>query len=173
MSVIIIAAVDVNYGLGKNNDLLFKIPEDMKRFKDLTTHNAVIMGRKTWESIGSKPLPNRKNIVVARNKINHDDSVSVYKDFESAVIDSKFNYPNKDIYIIGGGQIYEQSLKFADKILLTVLNKEYEGVDTYFPSLADTGFVCTETESGGTFENCEFKFVEFRKCNISNVEDEE
>lgn len=173
MSVIVIAAVDTNYGLGKNNDLLFKIPEDMKRFKDLTSNNVIVMGRKTWGSIGCRPLPNRKNIVISRNVINHDDSVIVYKDFESAVIDSKLKYPDKDIYIIGGGQIYEQSLKFADKILLTVLNKEYEGVDTYFPSLADTNFVCTETESGGMFEDCEFKFVEFKKCDINNVENEE
>ena len=173
MSVIIIAAVDVNYGLGKNNDLLFKIPEDMKRFKLFTLNNVVIMGRKTWESIGSKPLPNRKNIVVSRSEITHDDSVTVYEDFESAVIDSKLNYPDSDIYIIGGGQIYEQSLKFADRIFLTVLNKEYEGVDTYFPSLKDTDFVYAESINGGTFEDCEFKFVEFRRCDLVNVENEE
>lgn len=173
MAVIIIAAVDVNRALGYDGNLLFKIPEDMKRFKELTTGHVVIMGRKTWKSIGSKPLPNRINIVISSGGIDRYEGVSVYRDFESAVIDCKFTYPDKDIYIIGGGQIYDQALKLADRILLTVLNKEYKNADTFFPSLADTKFVCTDVESGGKFEDVEFKYVEFNKFNIHDVSEEE
>ena len=128
MQISLIAAMGKNRVIGKNNSLPWKLPEDMKRFKELTLGKPVIMGRKTFESIG-KPLPNRKNIILTRDKN--------YKAKECIVVHSKEDAlkaaeGNEEIMIIGGEQIFREFLQKADKMYLTFIDEYFEG-DTYFP----------------------------------------
>lgn len=149
----LIVAMDQQRGIGKNNKLLFRIHEDMKRFRELTSGHPVIMGRKTFESIGHV-LPNRTNIIVTRDtkyKIPNTDNVVMTHSLEEALViarsaatgqSSKIATPTTDIgardgiddevFIIGGGQIYAQALPLADKLYLTIVEGEYNA-DTFFP----------------------------------------
>ena len=140
----IIAAVSNNGVIGVDNKLPWDLPEDLKRFKELTTGNVVIMGRKTYESIG-KPLPNRINIVITRNKDFFAPDVIVTNSLESALLKAG---GDKDIFIIGGGEIYKQSMGFADKLYITEVDMEVEG-DTKFPTISDQWSVTEENEFNG------------------------
>lgn len=118
--------------LGKDNKLLWNIPEDTKRFKDLTYAHAVIMGRKTFESIG-KPLANRMNFIVTRDpNYAPTGKVTLASSLEEAIEKAK-ECEVHEIFIIGGGQIYEQGMKYADTLYLTVVEGEFKDVDTFFP----------------------------------------
>lgn len=113
--ITLIAAAAENNALGKNNDLLWHLPDDFKRFKALTTGHHIIMGRKTFESF-PKPLPNRTHIIITRNTNYHPNDCIVVNSLEEAL---DFCKNEEQTYIIGGGEIYKQSLPFADKIELT------------------------------------------------------
>lgn len=130
MGVSIIVAVADNGVIGGGNRLLWHIPDDMKRFKRLTSGHSVIMGRKTFESIG-KPLPNRRNIVISRTTNLNIQGVEVATSLEEALSMTR-NDP--EVFIIGGGEIYQQALPLATKLYLTRVHKEYEG-DTHFPKV--------------------------------------
>ncbi|MFZ2125788.1 MAG: dihydrofolate reductase [Candidatus Saccharimonadales bacterium] len=127
----IIVAYDKNRLIGGNNTLLWmgEMAADMRRFRELTTDNVVVMGRKTYDSIG-KPLPNRQNIVVSRQSIQID-GVTVVHSIEEAYSAAE---PGKDVYVIGGGQIFEQSLGSVDEVLATEIDAAYEG-DVFFQKL--------------------------------------
>lgn len=140
----IIAAVSNNGVIGVDNKLPWDLPEDLKRFKELTTGNVVIMGRKTYESIG-KPLPNRINIVITRNKDFFVPDAIVTNSLESALLKAG---GDKDIFIIGGGEIYKQSMGFADKLYITEVDMEVEG-DTKFPTISDQWSVTEENKFNG------------------------
>jgi len=126
----IIVAVAQNNVIGKNNDLLWHIPRDMKHFKETTTGHHIISGRKTFESFG-KPLPKRTNIIITRNKNYLQDGCIVVNSLENAI-----NYAKNDteIFIIGGGEIYKQALNYADRIYLTKVHHSFDG-DTFFPEI--------------------------------------
>ena len=124
----IIVAMSENRVIGNNNELIWKLSSDLKRFKDLTTNNPVVMGRKTYESIG-RPLPNRRNIIISRQPDYLVDDCEIVSSLEEALL-----LTNSDCFIIGGGEIYKQSLEVVDKIYLTLVHKEFEG-DTKFPEL--------------------------------------
>jgi dihydrofolate reductase len=124
----IIVAMSKNRVIGNNNELIWKLSSDLKRFKDLTTNNPVVMGRKTYESIG-RPLPNRRNIIITRNLEYEVDDCEIVSSLEEALL-----LTNNDCFIIGGGEIYNQSIELADKIYLTLVHKDFEG-DTTFPEL--------------------------------------
>lgn len=118
----IIAAVDVNNGIGKNNRLPWpRHKEDMQMFRDLTTGQVVIMGRKTYESIGHQ-LPNRTNLIVGRNHLTLSQAIRMGADSD------------KNVFIIGGGQIFEQTINIADKMILTRFHQRYD-CDTFFPQI--------------------------------------
>jgi dihydrofolate reductase len=126
-----IAAVAENYALGKDNALVWHLPDDFKRFKQLTTNHFIIMGRKTFESF-PKPLPNRTHIIITRQQ-----NYSVPEG--CLVVDSLPNAiavlpKDEDAFIIGGGEIYKQALPFTDKIELTKVHAAFEA-DTFFPEL--------------------------------------
>ena len=157
MKIKLIAATDLHYGIGKNGSLLFKIPEDMRLFKQLTTGNIVLMGRKTFDSIGCKSLPDRINIVISSKKDFENVGITTFDNMETAVEYSKRKFPDKDLYIIGGGQIYEQGIKYADEVILTKYNKLYEDADTYFPVDIMDNFSETEVIIEGSYEGIEFK----------------
>lgn len=131
--LVLIAAASENNALGKDNDLLWHLPDDFKRFKNLTTGHAIIMGRKTFESF-PKPLPKRQHIIITRDRNYTVDfeACSVVHSLEEA-----FKAVEKDSlsYIIGGGEIYAQSLKFATKIELTRIHADFSEADTFFPEI--------------------------------------
>lgn len=134
METIIIVAVSENDAIGKDNKLLFHLKEDMQNFKRLTTNNIVVMGRKTYESIG-KPLKDRINIVISRSDNKDEENLIWVHSLEEAI--KKAKEYEKDIYIIGGGSIYKEALKkdIVDKIYLTRINKRVNDADTFFPRL--------------------------------------
>lgn len=157
MKISIIAAIGPNRELGKNNKLLWDIPEDLERFRKITKNHVVIMGRKTFESIG-KPLPNRTNIVITRDQNYKTPNIVVAFSLEEAINFAKekssFTKVSEDkdeIFIIGGGQIYEQGIKYADKLYLTIveefpaeIKKLTETADTFFPDYSDFKKVISE-----------------------------
>ena len=134
----IIAAIDSKRGLGKNNDLLFKIPEDFKRMQKITKGHPIIMGRKTFESIG-RVLPGRTNIIVTRDlgfKINDSGKgdVRIVRSLEEGIEAAKLAPGSEEIIIFGGGQIFTEAIEkgLVDRLYLTVVEGDYN-VDTFFP----------------------------------------
>lgn len=127
--VSIIVAIAENGVIGDKNSLLWNIKEDMRRFRTTTTGHPVVMGRKTYESIG-RPLPKRTNVVITRSDLTIEGCEVVHS-LEEAV--SMFG-AEEEVFIIGGAQIYRQALDIADKLYLTIVHHDYEG-DTSFPSL--------------------------------------
>ena len=129
MIVSIIAALAENNVIGKDNDLIWHLPADLKHFKNLTTGHHVIMGRKTYESIG-RILPNRTFIIVTRNENYVVDGAIVVHSLRDAINSVK---EDEEVFIIGGAEIYQQSLDVADKMYLTKVRQQFEG-DAYFPN---------------------------------------
>ena len=131
----IIAAITDNNALGKDNKLLFRLKKDMAHFKNITTDNVVIMGRKTYESI-DKTLPNRVNIVLSRNMKSNEDFYT-FDSIEKAIEWSKENYPQKEIFIIGGASVYDKALKddIVDKLYMTKIKQTVEDADAFFPEI--------------------------------------
>lgn len=127
-----IVAVDNNWGIGFNGNLLEHIPEDLKYFKELTSGHCVMMGRKTWDSLPKKPLPNRTNIVITSNLNMYNDAE--FMDLFDAKLYLIYN-KNDDIFIIGGGKIYEELLPMCDRVYVTKIFKDHDQIDTYFPNL--------------------------------------
>lgn len=131
MSVIVIAAVDLNNGIGFENKLPWHYKEDLKLFKKFTINHAVIMGRKTMDSIG-KPLPSRENLVLSKQNINTYNSCLVFNDLIDAIEFAKQKHSH--IFIIGGAEIFKQGLDICDKIYLTKINKTFK-TDVKFPEI--------------------------------------
>lgn len=130
----LIVAVDRNWAIGNEGKLLASIPEDMKFFRTTTTGNVVVMGRKTLESFpGKRPLKNRVNIVLTRDEGYTADGAVIVHDIEELLAKIK-DYSDKDIYVIGGGTIYDQLLRYCDTALVTYIDDEFKA-DTYFPDL--------------------------------------
>ncbi|MBC7439898.1 MAG: dihydrofolate reductase [Flavobacterium sp.] len=128
--IILIAAVAENNALGKNNDLLWHLPKDFKRFKEITSGHYIIMGRKTFESF-PKPLPNRTHVIISRQKDYVREGCIVVQDIEKAI---DVCPKNEDIFVIGGGEIYSQSIHLADQLDITKVHHSFEA-DVYFPEI--------------------------------------
>lgn len=126
--ITLIAAAAENNALGKDNDLLWHLPEDFKRFKQITSGHHIIMGRKTFESF-PKPLPNRTHIIITRQEDYLAEGCLVVHSLEEAI---EIAPQNEEVFIIGGAQIYKQALPFADKIDLTRVHIELDA-DAFFP----------------------------------------
>jgi dihydrofolate reductase len=126
----IIAVIGKNRELGKDNDLIWHLPGDMKRFRQITSGHPVIMGRKTYESIGH-PLPNRLNIVISHKK--NIAGVTVVPSLDDAVEKARSAMGSEEIFIIGGGSIYAQAIDKADRLYLTIVDAAAPGADTFFP----------------------------------------
>lgn len=140
----IIAAMAKDRAIGKNNKLLWHIPEDFARFKKVTSGHPVIMGRTTFESIG-KPLPGRTNIIVTHNKNYKTSGCLIAFSLEEA-IKLAGNIDSKEIFIIGGGQIYTEGIKFADKLYLTIVKGNFEA-DSFFPNYSEFRKIVFQKES--------------------------
>ena len=157
--ITIIVAVAANGVIGDKNALLWHIREDMVRFRTITSGHPVIMGRKTYESIG-RPLPKRTNVVITRSDLQIEGCRVVHS------LDEAFEMfePSEEVFVIGGAQIYEQALSKADRILLTIVHRPYEG-DTSFPTIDPSVWEeCSRErfERGEEFD-VPFSFVEFRR----------
>ena len=141
----IIVAISENNVIGKDNKLLWHLPEDLKRFKELTTGHTIIMGRKTFESLGGI-LPNRKHIVITRDtnyKVDNNN-VEIMNDIQE--IDKYIN-DNEENFVIGGAIIYSQLIKKAQKMYITKIYKKFEG-DAYFPKIDENEWKIIETKKG-------------------------
>ncbi len=133
MNITLVVAASENNAIGLNNQLLWHLPKDMRFFKNTTWGMPILMGRKTFESMGSKPLPGRLNIIITRNKNWVNENVMVVSTLGEAIaLATKFNY--QELFVIGGGEIYEMALPMANKIWLTRVHCTLEG-DTFFPTL--------------------------------------
>ena len=153
----IIVAVAEGGVIGGGGDLLWHISEDLRRFKQITSGHTVIMGRKTYDSIG-RPLPKRRNIVITRNSEWSAEGCERAESLEQAVA---MCAGEEEVFIIGGGEIYRQSMALADKLYLTQVNKPYEG-DTYFPEIRPEEWKEVSRESferGEKFEH-PFEFID-------------
>lgn len=128
--IIAIAAIGMNNELGKDNQLIWHLPNDFKRFKTLTTGHYIIMGRKTFESF-PKPLPNRTHVIITRQKNYTAENCIVVDSMKKAIAVCP---KDEDVYIIGGGEIYKQSIDFADKLEITRVYHSFEA-DTFFPEI--------------------------------------
>jgi dihydrofolate reductase len=145
----IIVAVSDDWGIGRNNDLLFNIPEDLKRFKRLTTGKTVIMGKKTWYSLPRRPLPGRRNIVISDvGGEEIQDAVMAYS-IEDAV--SKCN-TSEESFIIGGGSIYRQFLPLTGRLYITHVHSKAPA-DVYFPAIDPGAWEIEEVEAYPAKEN--------------------
>ena len=131
MEIHIIWAQDNNSGIGKNHKLPWHIPEDLKNFKNITKNNTIIMGRKTWDSLPVKPLPCRKNIVLSRKKIK---DVECYNSIDNCLSAIQLE---KDVFIIGGGEVYKQFFSYAKYLHITFIDSENDDIDTFFPVSMD------------------------------------
>ena len=128
--ITIIAAIANNNALGKDNQLIWHLSADLKRFKKLTTGHHIIMGRKTFESIG-KPLPNRTSVIITRNKNYKQEGCIVVNSLKEAL---KIAKNDDSPFIIGGAQIYEQAIKIANKLNITFVHHDFEA-DVFFPKI--------------------------------------
>lgn len=139
--IIMIAAVAQNNALGKDNDLVWHLPNDFKRFKTLTTGHHIVMGRKTFESF-PKPLPNRTHIVISRQKDYHPEGCTVVHSISEALAICP---KDEDTFIIGGGEIYNLAMPFADKLEITKVHHEFDA-DAYFPSINPEDWELTSSD---------------------------
>ena len=158
--ITIIAAIANKNALGKDNQLIWHLSADLKRFKKLTTGHHIIMGRKTFESIG-KPLPNRTSIIITRNKDYKQEGCLIANSLKEAISLVK----NDDSpFIIGGAQIYKEAIKIADKLDITYVHHDFEA-DVFFPEIDDTIWEETARENFKPDEknNYNYSFVSFSK----------
>ena len=138
--ITLIAAAGENNELGKDNDLVWHLPDDFKRFKQLTTGHHIIMGRKTWESF-PKPLPNRTHIIITRNETYNPKGAIVVHSLDEALLKSSVDV---QAFVIGGGEIYSLAMEVADKIELTRVHASFDA-DAFFPAIdADVWELQTE-----------------------------
>ncbi|HVZ11899.1 MAG TPA: dihydrofolate reductase [Patescibacteria group bacterium] len=175
-----IAAIGNKRELGEGNGLIWKIPDDLQRLKSLTSGHSIIMGRKTFESIG-RPLPNRTNIIVTRDAnsyvSSHPELVSgshvetpdlvrgdkgiVVNSIEDAIEIAKRSPGAEEIFIFGGSQIYTQAIKLADKLYLTRINSEAPMADAFFPDYSEfTNVILSEPHE---YDSLQYEFVELTK----------
>ena len=150
----IIAAIGKNNELGFKNKLIWNIPEDLKFFKETTTDKTVVMGRKTYESIG-RGLPNRKNIVLTKQNIKLEN-VEIIHDINN-ILKRK-----EEIFIIGGERIYKQFLPYAENIYLTEIENEYKKANTYFPEFDKTKYD-KEIIKNSSYNNLNYSFVRYKR----------
>ncbi len=161
----IVVAFGQNNEIGFENQLLWNLPKDLKHFKDLTSGHPIIMGRKTYESIG-RPLPNRTNIVVSTKKDWFEEGILIVGSIKEAIKFAK--KIDETIFIIGGGKIYEQTINLVDKLEVTLVKSEFKA-DTFFPKISEkmwrkTDEVCHQKDEKNEFDFC-FQTYERKEQN--------
>lgn len=167
MEIILIAAMDLNLGIGYKGDQLAYISEDLKRFKEMTMGHAVVMGRKTFEAMGSKGLPGRTNIVLTKKNVIHLKGrqikpLVIPAGSPAGAIAVAAGFGHEKIFIIGGGEIYSRFISIADRMEITIIAEAFEHVDTYMPRYSGFDEVGwseehTDEKTGLTYRYATFK----------------
>jgi len=162
MNVTLIAAVARDGGIGRDNELLARLPADMARFKALTLGHAVLMGRKTWDSLPPKfrPLPGRRNIVLSRQPGLALDGAEVFADLDAALTACG---DLEEVFVIGGAQVYAAALPRADRLELTELDAEFPGADAFFPPWPRERFRETARTTERSAAGWVFHFTSYEK----------
>jgi dihydrofolate reductase len=155
--ITIIAAVAKNRAIGFENKLLYWLPNDLKRFKALTTGHTIIMGRNTFESLPKGALPNRRNVVLSRTT-KELPGCDVFPTLEEAIQSCQ---PEEDVYIIGGARVYEQAIKFADRLCLTEIDDTPREADAFFPDYSDWKVETKEAHPKDEKHAFEYAFVDY------------
>lgn len=160
MIISLIVAIAKNNAIGKDNDLLWHLPADMQFFKDTTTGHHIITGRKNYMSIPEKyrPLPNRENLVVTRDKTLQLEGCKVFNSISSA-IDYAQSCQQEEVFIIGGGEIYKQSIELVDKMYITHVDVTYPDADTFFPDIDFTEWTLVEERHHRSDEKNKFSMT--------------
>lgn len=153
--ITMIAAAAENNELGKDNEMIWHLPDDFKRFKKLTSGHYIIMGRRTFDSL-QKSLPNRTNVVITRNKNYKKEGATVVHTMEEAL---KISEEDSQPFIIGGGEIYKMGLSFADKIELTRVHGTFDGADTFFPEFSKEEWELISEVEHGKDEKHKYSFT--------------
>lgn len=159
MTISIIAAVAKNRAIGYKNKLLYNIDDDMKRFKAITTGHTVIMGRKTFESLPFGALPDRRNIVITNSK-EYIDGCECMNSINKAIYECQ---NEKEVFIIGGGMIYDEAINIADKLYITEIDDYPTNADTFFPDYSKWKCVSSEEHKKSECNNYAFTFKIFLK----------
>ena len=159
----IVVAKASNNVIGAKNDLIWHLPNDLKHFKNITSGHPIIMGRKTFESLG-RPLPNRTNIVVTRDQNWSAENIEIETSLPKAI--EAAQKIDQDIYIIGGGNIYKQAMEFADVLYITEVHHEFDG-DTYYPEIDSDEWEEVEREDFKKDEKhpYAYSFVTYKRIN--------
>ncbi len=159
MRINIIAAVAKNRAIGFENKLIYWLPNDLKRFKALTTGHTIIMGRNTYLSLPKGALPNRRNVVLS-STISELPGCDVYPTLDAAL---KSCRPDEDIYIIGGARVYEQAISMADRLCLTEVNDTPAQADAFFPDYSDWQVVNQEAHPKDERHAFEYAFTDYER----------
>ena len=160
MKITLVAAIASNNVIGKENSLPWNIPEDLKRFKQMTSGHTILMGRKTFDSIG-RPLPNRQNIVMTKDENFEREGIKVINNFDDAL--ELIKESNEDVYVIGGSNIYELFEPVANSLAITRILKDFEG-DAFFPDINwDLWQIEKEENFFDEKSNIECKLIEYSK----------
>jgi dihydrofolate reductase len=167
MKISIIVAIGKNREMGKNGKIPWHISEDFKRFKQITLGHPVIMGRKTWESLPVKPLPNRFNIVITRDPEFKPAGAIVCNSIENAIKKAQemlkqvqYDMKKEEIFIIGGGQVFGQAMPLVNKLYLTIIDRNFDA-DIFFPDYSDFKKVVFEKQSQE--EDYKYKFLDLER----------
>ena len=160
MSINIIAAVAKNRAIGFENKLIYWLPNDLKRFKALTTGHTIIMGRNTFLSLPKGALPNRRNVVLS-STVSELPGCDVYPTLEAAL---KSCGPDEDIYIIGGARVYEQAINMADRLCLTEVDDTPAQADAFFPDYSDWHVVNKEAHPKDERHAFEYAFTDYERA---------
>lgn len=160
MILSLIVALSENRVIGKNNDLIWKLSADLKRFKALTTGHHIIMGRKTFESIG-RPLPKRTNVIITRNKDYSAQGCVIVNSLSEAL---KVCADDSEAFIIGGGQIYKEAVGLVDKMYFTLVHDTFQG-DTFFPEIEKENWllVSEEKHSADQKNELDYSFLNYER----------
>ena len=152
MTISIIVAIAKNHAIGKNNQLLWHLPNDLKHFKDVTSGHTVIMGRKTYDSVG-RPLPKRRNIIITRQDISIE-GCEVVPSIDEALERCE---NEEEVFIVGGAEIYRQAVPLTDRIYLTIIDQDFDG-DTFFPELNPGEWTEKKRENFGPDEKNKYSY---------------
>lgn len=156
----LIVAIGEEGAIGKNGDLIWKISEDLKRFKTLTTSHPVIMGRKTWDSLPKKPLPGRRNIILTRRKDFKAEGAETFNSIEEALALTEEENP----FVIGGAEIYQAFMPFVNTLYLTKVYSSAEGADAFLKIDFDEGWqLQEESEIFTTPEGVSYRYQTFKR----------
>jgi dihydrofolate reductase len=155
MTISLLLAMDRNNGIGLGNKMPWRLPADLAYFKALTLGHTIVMGRRTFESVGSKPLPGRRNVVLTRDSSFRAEGCETAHSLEEAL---QRYAGEEELFIVGGGEIYAKSMPYADKLYITVIDHEFE-VDTHFPQVNEAEWRIASEKPGVRDERNPYDFV--------------